>query len=120
MSGPQIDSAEITQELKAVLSYVQDCDRRVHRGEIMDLQGLDRKVVILCETIAALPQKEAMSHEPQMMQLIQELEKLGQSLRTQQEIALAGGANNGNRAAAEIHLRLCFCDRPDAPAAVYS
>ena len=91
MSSPHLEASEIGGELKAVHDYVQDCVRRVHRGEIMDLQGLDRKVIVLCESIAALPQPVAMRFELQMSQLIAGLEILAETMKEQQKIAMGGG-----------------------------
>lgn len=92
MSEPKLDSAAIGPELKALLHYVQDCDRRVNRGEFMDLSGLDRKVIILCDAIAHMPHGEAVGFEPQMNELIQGLETLAASMKEQQAKAQAGSA----------------------------
>jgi hypothetical protein len=93
MTSPQkISSEEIAARLKSVLDYVQDCDRRVSKGEIMDLQGLDKNVIILCDAIASLPQKEALAFENDMARLIEKLEVLAESMKTQQEnFSAAGG-----------------------------
>lgn len=85
MTSPQINSADIAGRLKSVLDYVQDCDRRVSKGEIMDLQGLDKNVIVLCDAIASLPPKEAQSFESDMARLIDKLEVLAQSMKAQHE-----------------------------------
>lgn len=86
MTSPeQINADELAGRLKSVLDYVQDCDRRVSKGEIMDLQGLDKNVIILCDAIAGLPQKEAQAFEADMARLIEKLEVLAQSMKAQQE-----------------------------------
>jgi hypothetical protein len=92
MSEPKPDSVEIAQSLKSVLDYVYDCERRVHRGEIMDLQGLDNNVIKLCNSIAELPPKEARVLEVQMSALIEGLEKLAGSMKEQQTKMTATGA----------------------------
>lgn len=92
MSEPKLDQAAIGPELKALLNYVQDCDRRVNRGEIMDLSGLDRKVIILCDAIAHMPQSDAVGFEPQMNELIKGLETLATSMKEQQAKMTAGSA----------------------------
>lgn len=78
------EGGDIAQQLKSVLDYVKDCDRRVHLGEIMDLDGLDGKVMAICDLIAAMPQDQAQAYETQMGVLITELEKLAKSMQEQQ------------------------------------
>lgn len=91
MTNPQApDSGDIGQQLKAVLDYVKDCDRRVHLGEIMDLDGLDDKVMQICDVVASLSQEDAQVYEAQMGVLITELEKLAKSMQEQQ-IKIDGG-----------------------------
>ena len=79
------ETGDISQELKTVLDYVKDCDRRVHLGEIMDLDGLDDKVMKICDRGASLTQDEAQVYEDQMTTLITELEKLAKTMQAQQE-----------------------------------
>ncbi|MFN7114381.1 MAG: hypothetical protein ACK4PK_08475 [Alphaproteobacteria bacterium] len=78
------ETGDIAQQLKSVLDYVKDCDRRVHMGEIMDLDGLDDKVMKICDVVASLSQEEAQVFEAQMGVLITELEKLAKSMQEQQ------------------------------------
>lgn len=92
MAEPSMNGEQVATELKSLLDYVHDCDRRVHMGEIMDLQGLDRKVIVLCDAIAHLPQKDALVLEDRMGELIDSLEKLADTMRTQQD-KMGGGAN---------------------------
>ncbi|MDP2206656.1 MAG: hypothetical protein Q8K65_10175 [Alphaproteobacteria bacterium] len=85
MTNPQApDTGDIAQQLKSVLDYVKDCDRRVHLGEIMDLDGLDDKVMQICDVVASLSQEDAQVYEAQMGVLITELEKLAKSMQEQQ------------------------------------
>ncbi len=86
MTQPQIpeDNDDIGAQLKMVLDYVKDCDRRVHMGEIMDLDGLDDKVMDICDRVSQLSQDEAQEYEDQMGVLIKELEKLAKSMQEQQ------------------------------------
>ena len=92
MTPRHLECSETGQQLKSIIDYVQDCERRVLKGEIMDLQGLDRNVVDICNAIAALPPKDARALEGQMTQLIEGLEILARSMKSQQEkYAAAGG-----------------------------
>ena len=86
MTQPQMpeDNEDIGVQLKMVLDYVKDCDRRVHMGEIMDLDGLDDKVMDICDRVSQLTQDEAQEYEDQMGVLIKELEKLAKSMQEQQ------------------------------------
>ena len=78
------DSKDIGARLKQVNDYVKDCDRRVNRGEIMDLQGLDKTVMDICDMMAQLPDDEAQKHETAMSVLIKDLETLAKSMKEQQ------------------------------------
>lgn len=91
MTAEALDKSEIGTRLTSVTAYVQDCERRVLMGEIMDLQGLDRNIIILCDAIAALPQEEAKTYEDRMATLIEKLEVLAQSMRAQHEKMTGGG-----------------------------
>jgi hypothetical protein len=70
---------------------VQDCERRVLKGEIMDLDGLDRNVIEICNALTSLPRQESQPLEPQMTRLIDLLEQLANSMKTQQEKMRAHG-----------------------------
>jgi hypothetical protein len=86
------DTADIAQRLKSILDYVQDCERRVHMGEIMDLSGLDARVIDICNDIAAVPPQDARQLETKMSVLIENLDLLAASMRKQQEKYAATGA----------------------------
>ena len=80
------DSQEVADRLKQVTDYVKDCDRRVSRGEVMDLQGLDKTVMEICDAMAQLPEDEAQKHEAAMSVLIKDLEALAKSMKAQQDM----------------------------------
>jgi hypothetical protein len=85
-------AADVALHLKQVTDYVVDCERRVTRGEIMELQGLDKKVKEICDAVAELPQDEAQALEAQMGQLIEGLEHLADAIRAQEEAGNGGPA----------------------------
>lgn len=85
MASVALSKDEVEERLKSVTDYVRDCERRVSKGEIMDLQGLDNSVVEICDGIAALPPEEGHSLESRMSALIADLEKLAASMREQHE-----------------------------------
>jgi hypothetical protein len=76
---------ELAHRLKATIDYVRDCDRRVSKGELMDLQGLDDTVVEICDGIAELDEDEGQALEVQMKTLIKDLEQLAKTMEEQEE-----------------------------------
>lgn len=78
-------ASEVAAQLKALIDYVRDCQARVMKGEIMDLQGLDLNVIEVCDTIAKMPKAEGQALEAQMNQLIDSLEVLASAMKEQQE-----------------------------------
>ncbi len=83
--GPEVTAAELAKRMKTVTDYVRDCERRVSLGEIMELDGLDRNVMELCDAIASLPKDDSVSLERQMSSLIENLETLADAMRIQQD-----------------------------------
>ena len=85
MTNKADDGAAVGQRLKAIVDYVRECQARVTKGEIMDLQGLDKNVIEVCDAISRLPEKEGHALEGQMTQLIDSLEVLARTMKEQQE-----------------------------------
>lgn len=85
MASRALSKDDVLSRMKSVTDYVRDCERRVTKGEIMDLQGLDNSVIEICDAIAALPSEEGQSLEKQMAALIGDLEKLAAAMRAQHE-----------------------------------
>ena len=85
MMDKENEAAEVGQRLKTIVAYVRDCQVRVAKGEIMDLQGLDKNVIDVCDAIAQLPEKEGHALESQMGQLIDSLEVLARTMKEQQD-----------------------------------
>jgi hypothetical protein len=92
MTNPTPDATETAKRLKAIVDYVQDCQRRVTKGEIMDLQGLDNNVIEVCDAIAHLPEEEGRALEAQMSALIESLESLARTMKEQHDAAAAAEA----------------------------
>ncbi|MFH1157649.1 MAG: hypothetical protein V1721_02000 [Pseudomonadota bacterium] len=86
------NAAELGKRLKTIVDYVRECQARVTKGEILSLQGLDDKVIELCDDIAALPEKEGRCLESQMTLLIESLEILAGTMKEQQESFAGRGA----------------------------
>lgn len=85
------NAAKLDKRLKAIIDYVRDCQARVAKGENLSLEGLDIKVVNLCNDIAVLPEKEGRGLESQMNFLIESLEILARELKEQQELLTEDG-----------------------------
>lgn len=84
MTDPMpLDIETLSARMKAVQDYVADCQRRVSLGEIMDLTGLDKNIMTLCEALASIPQNEALVFESRMKHLIDSLEELANLMRDQ-------------------------------------
>ncbi len=85
MVNKENGAAEIGKRLRGIVDYVRDCQARVTKGEIMDLQGLDKNVIDVCDAIAELPEKDGQALESQMTQLIDSLEVLARTMKEQQD-----------------------------------
>lgn len=88
MTPTGTNSEKVAQRLKSIIDYIQDCERRVAKNELMDLDGLDRNVIEICNAITTLPQDEASKLEGQMSVLIENLERLAQAMKDQQDRTL--------------------------------
>lgn len=85
MANKPDSAAEVGSKLKEIIDYVRDCQARVTKGEIMDLQGLDNSVIEICDAIAHLSEKDGQVLEGQMSQLIDSLEVLARTMKEQQD-----------------------------------
>lgn len=93
MTGEALDKNELSTRLRAVQDYVLDCERRVSKGEIMDLQGLDNNVIQICEALTKLPKPDAKELEPRLGMLIESLDRLAAGMKEQQEKFSTGGTH---------------------------
>lgn len=85
MTAEKMTADDIAKRLKSSIDYVRDCETRVTRGEIMDLEGLDKNVIEICDAIANLPRDQATPLEATMTRLIEGLEHLARAMKEQQE-----------------------------------
>ncbi len=85
MSNPKPDVNEVGARMKALIDYVRDCERRVGQGEVVDMNGLDRNVLQVCEALSALPRSEARDLENKMLTLVERLGALAESMKAQQD-----------------------------------
>ena len=89
---PPPDADALTVQLSSILDYVRQCDLRVGKGEIMDLSGLDRTVMQMCEEIVRLPAPQARALQPRMQMLVESLDLLALRMREQQTAINGAGA----------------------------
>lgn len=85
MTNEAEEAAVVATRLKSIVDYVRDCQVRVAKGEIMDLQGLDKNVIDLCDAVGHLPENEGQAMQGQMSQLIDSLEALARMMKEQQD-----------------------------------
>ncbi len=76
---------EVETRLKELTGYVSQCSSRVTKGEVPDLNGLDRNVAEACASAEALGSEKARAIAPQMEKLIAELDKLAIAIKEQQD-----------------------------------
>lgn len=76
-----MSAQEITARIEQVKTYIQDCERRITKGEVIPLVGLDKNVEEICNDIGALPENEAAGMEEKLSGLIAALDKLVAAIR---------------------------------------
>jgi len=76
-----MSAQEITARIEQVKTYIQDCERRITKGEVIPLVGLDKNVEDICNDINDLPQEDAAGMEQKLSALIGALDKLVAAIR---------------------------------------
>ena len=76
-----MSAQEITARIEQVKTYIQDCERRITKGEVIPLVGLDKNVEEICNDIGELPESEAAGMEKKLSDLISALDKLVAAIR---------------------------------------
>jgi len=74
---------DIKKQLRRTSDYVNDCQIRTRRGEILELSGLDEVVSQLCDYINDLPKDDSVSLKDEMTSLLTALDGLAQKIQTQ-------------------------------------
>ena len=72
---------EIGQELRQLNAYLLECERRIHKGEILDMSNFDEKTKILCRRLMDLPEGHARSLAPELETLISRLDRVAEKVR---------------------------------------
>lgn len=74
---------EIKKQLRRTSDYVNDCQIRTNKGEILELSGLDEVVSDLCGYINSLPQDEGVALKGEISDLLSALDGLAHKLQEQ-------------------------------------
>lgn len=85
MTDSAHDILPLPDRIRRITDYVRDCEVRVNRGEVMDLQGLDSNVAEVCTVLADMPLDDARRLEGQMGKLIDALDLLALAIKQQQD-----------------------------------
>ena len=71
---------DVRRELRQLNLYLLECEKRIHKGEIVDLSNFDEKTRELCERLIALPRDIAIEIAPELQALISRLDRVGTRL----------------------------------------
>ena len=74
--------SDLRQEVAAVFGEIVAAKRLVRSGRAVDLDGLDKRIAILCEVVAALPGEEGQAMLPLLGDLHASLDELAEALKT--------------------------------------
>jgi hypothetical protein len=80
-----IDTAVSPDALLVIIEQLMsEYLQRTQKGEILDMQLIERGVAAFCERINALPKDEAKKYDPALQHLMQGMTRLGLELQSQQ------------------------------------
>jgi hypothetical protein len=74
--------SQLRQEIAAVFGEIVAAKRLVRAGRAIELEGLDRRIAILCEAVILLPGEESRSLLPLLEDLRSSLDELANALKT--------------------------------------
>lgn len=106
MTEPEHDPATICRGLAEVTAAVELARQTAAEGGLVDLSGLDARVDALCRAVVALPRAEGRGFEAALLELIDTLTRLHETLTRQQPAAgLDPAAGTTPREAASAYRR---------------
>ena len=77
-----MSSAEqIKQQLEEITSFIEEAQKKLQEGEVINLSHLDHDVEKLCQATLQLPPNDAVTVQPIMGSMISKLEELGLALK---------------------------------------
>jgi hypothetical protein len=74
--------SDLRQEVAAVFGEIVAAKRLVRSGRAVDLDGLDKRIGILCEAVVALPADDGRAMLPLLGDLHASLDELAGALKT--------------------------------------
>ncbi len=72
---------QIAGKLQELTRFIEDAQKKLHDGEVLNLSHLDNEVAQLCEETLKLPPQDAMQVQPIMGDMISKLEELSLALK---------------------------------------
>lgn len=73
--------ALLTKDIETLITTLQEKTTESLAGEGVNIAGYDEKITKLCETVQALPGKEAQSFEPLLKKMIITLDQLARAIQ---------------------------------------
>lgn len=73
---------DIIEDMKKLMNYVEESQKTIEDGEMVDLQGLDKDVEALCKEALQLKPEQEQDVQLVMREMITKLEALAQSIET--------------------------------------
>ncbi len=65
--------------------FVGDSRAMLKQGTLVELSGLENRILILCEEVAILSQDERLHYAPRLQQLMADLTALGEEITAQRD-----------------------------------
>ncbi len=72
---------DIKQKLEQIILFIEEAQKKLQEGEVINLSHLDGEVEALCQQTLQLPPSDAIEVQPIMGNMITKLEELGVALK---------------------------------------
>lgn len=90
--GPEMEPSRLRQEIAAVFGEIVAARRLVREGRTIELDGFDKRIEVLCQAVALLPDDEGRALIPLLEDLHASLDHLASALK-----AAASAGERSNR-----------------------
>lgn len=77
------DFAALNQQITAYNQEITDYLRQIHQGDLIQAQGMEQKIVQLCEHIGKLPKAQSRALLPALEKLLEQVDRLENDLDAQ-------------------------------------
>ena len=88
-----------------IAQFVAESRALLKKGAVMDLAGLDQRVMLLCEEALLLPQSERVRYAKQLQQLLNDLNALGKELEASRDAVAEEMRNTPQHKKAHVAYR---------------